>query len=770
MSVLRNNLSINKSVSSTNDSNYDPPEMKYLRPSDLNSKNNIADTNIANEWAAKKLVWVPDEQEGFIYGRIRQEKNDGQLIIDLENGKCITIHKDDTQRVNPPKFNKVEDMSELTCLNDASVLFNLKERYYSGLIYTYSGLFCVVVNPYKRLPIYSENVIEMYKGKKREQMPPHIFAIASDAYRSMLQNREDQSILCTGESGAGKTENTKKVIQYLASIAAAPKSFQRPLVNSTSQYQQQGTKSTDVSGELEEQLLQANPILEAFGNAKTVKNDNSSRFGKFIRINFDTSGFIAGASIEAYLLEKSRTIRQAKNERTFHIFYQLLRSANTKMIADYLLEDFTRYRYLTNGNLTISGINDGEEFQNTVKAMQIMNISYDELNSIFRTISAVLQMGNLQFKQERDTDQATLPDNTIAQKICHLLGISVTDFVRSFLKPKLNVGRDFVTKAQTKVQVDFAVEAISKAIYERMFKWIVTRINKSLDRSKRQGSSFIGILDIAGFEIFQLNSFEQLCINYTNEKLQQLFNHTMFVLEQEEYRRENIDWAFIDFGLDLQPTIDLIEKQMGILSLLDEECWFPKATNRTYLEKLINTHAQHPKFGKPNYKAPSDFSIMHYAGKVDYSTDQWLMKNMDPLNDNVVTLLQTSNDPFAREIWKDGNNFFLIPDYTEIVGLAVTDQNDATSNLKSNIKKGMFRTVSQLYKEQLTKLMNTLKNTNPNFVRCILPNQEKKVRKAGVIYSPLVLDQLKCNGVLEGIRICRNGFPNRILFQEFRQR
>ncbi|CAF3396041.1 unnamed protein product [Rotaria sp. Silwood1] len=757
MSVISNSLSTNKSVSSTIDNNYDLPEMKYLRPSDSNSRDNIADSKIANEWAAKKLVWIPDEQEGFIYGQIRQEQNDGQLIVDLENGKRISIHKDDTQRVNPPKFNKVEDMSELTCLNDASVLFNLKERYYSGLIYTYSGLFCVVVNPYKRLPIYSENIIEMYKGKKREQMPPHIFAIAGDAYRSMLQHREDQSILCTGESGAGKTENTKKVIQYLAYIAAAPKSSQRSSGSTTSQYQQYGTKINDISGELEEQLLQANPILEAFGNAKTVKNDNSSRFGKFIRINFDTSGFIAGASIETYLLEKSRTIRQAKNERTFHIFYQFLRSANTKMIADYLLEDFSRYRYLTNGNLTISGINDSEEFQHTIKAMQIMTISNDELNAIFRTISAVLQMGNMEFKQERDTDQATLPDNTIAQKICHLLGISVTDFVRSFLKPKLNVGRDFVTKAQTKVQVDFAVEAISKAIYERMFKWIVTRINKSLDRTKRQGSSFIGILDIAGFEIFQLNSFEQLCINYTNEKLQQLFNHTMFILEQEEYRRENIDWAFIDFGLDLQPTIDLIEKPMGILSLLDEQCWFPKATDRTYLEKLINTHAQHPKFGKPNYKAPSDFSIMHYAGKVDYSTDQWLMKNMDPLNDNVVALLQTSNDTFTREIWKDA----------EIVGLAVTDQNDTTSNLKSNIKKGMFRTVGQLYKEQLTKLINTLRNTNPNFVRCILPNQEKK---PGVIYSPLVLDQLRCNGVLEGIRICRNGFPNRILFQEFRQR
>ncbi|CAF5186520.1 unnamed protein product, partial [Rotaria magnacalcarata] len=210
------------------------------------------------------------------------------------------------------------------------------------------------------------------------------------------------------------------------------------------------------------------------------------------------------------------------------------------------------------------------------------------------------------------------------------------------------------------VRVDYAVEAISKAIYERMFKWIVTRINKSLDQSKRQGSSFIGILDIAGFEIFQLNSFEQLCINYTNEKLQQLFNHTMFVLEQEEYRRENIDWEFMDFGLDLQPTIDLIEKQMGILSLLDEECWFPKATDRTYVDKLINARAQHPKFGKPNYKAPADFSIIHYAGKVEYSAEQWLMKNMDPLNDNVVALLQTSNDTFTREIWKDA----------EVVGLS----------------------------------------------------------------------------------------------------
>ena len=259
-------------------------------------------------------------------------------------------------------------------------------------------------------------------------------------------------------------------------------------------------------------------------------------------------------------MEKSRTIRQAKDERSFHIFYQLIRGADTKMIGDYLLEDFPKYRYLSNGSITLPGVHDGEEFRSTVRAMQVMNVTADDLHAIFRTISAVLQMGNLAFKEERNGDQATLPDDTVAQKVCRLLGLSMLDFVRAFLKPRLRVGKDFVHKAQSQSQVEFAVEAISKAVYERLFKWIVTHINKSLDRSKRPSSSFIGILDIAGFEIFQSNSFEQLCINYTNERLQQLFNHTMFELEQEEYQREEIEWNFEDFGLDLQPTIDLIEK------------------------------------------------------------------------------------------------------------------------------------------------------------------------------------------------------------------
>ncbi|KAM9293288.1 myosin-9 isoform 1-T2 [Morus bassanus] len=708
------------------------------------------DKNIINnpltqaDWAAKKLVWVPSEKNGFEAASLKEEVGDEAIVELAENGKKVRVNKDDIQKMNPPKFSKVEDMAELTCLNEASVLHNLKERYYSGLIYTYSGLFCVVINPYKNLPIYSEEIVEMYKGKKRHEMPPHIYAITDTAYRSMMQDREDQSILCTGESGAGKTENTKKVIQYLAHVASSH-------------------KSKKDQGELERQLLQANPILEAFGNAKTVKNDNSSRFGKFIRINFDVNGYIVGANIETYLLEKSRAIRQAKEERTFHIFYYLLSGAGEHLKTDLLLEPYNKYRFLSNGHVTIPGQQDKDMFQETMEAMKIMGFPDEEQIGLLKVISGVLQLGNIVFKKERNTDQASMPDNTAAQKVSHLLGINVTDFTRGILTPRIKVGRDYVQKAQTKEQADFAIEALAKATYERMFRWLVMRINKALDKTKRQGASFIGILDIAGFEIFELNSFEQLCINYTNEKLQQLFNHTMFILEQEEYQREGIEWNFIDFGLDLQPCIDLIEKPAGppgILALLDEECWFPKATDKSFVEKVVQEQGTHPKFQKPKQlKDKADFCIIHYAGKVDYKADEWLMKNMDPLNDNIATLLHQSSDKFVSELWKDVDR---------IVGLdQVAGMSDTALPGAFKTRKGMFRTVGQLYKEQLAKLMATLRNTNPNFVRCIIPNHEKK---AGKLDPHLVLDQLRCNGVLEGIRICRQGFPNRVVFQEFRQR
>uniref|UniRef100_A0A8C3KDY4 Myosin heavy chain 10 n=1 Tax=Calidris pygmaea TaxID=425635 RepID=A0A8C3KDY4_9CHAR len=594
-----------------------------------------------------------------------------------------------------------------------------------------------------RRKFYTERVIEPWNGLPREGVE------APSLER--LKSRVD----IEGESGAGKTENTKKVIQYLAHVASSHKGRKDHNI----------PVSWDIFsfGELERQLLQANPILESFGNAKTVKNDNSSRFGKFIRINFDVTGYIVGANIETYLLEKSRAVRQAKDERTFHIFYQLLAGAGEHLKSDLLLEGFNNYRFLSNGYIPIPGQQDKDNFQETMEAMHIMGFSHDEILSMLKVVSSVLQFGNISFKKERNTDQASMPENTVAQKLCHLLGMNVMEFTRAILTPRIKVGRDYVQKAQTKEQADFAVEALAKATYERLFRWLVHRINKALDRTKRQGASFIGILDIAGFEIFELNSFEQLCINYTNEKLQQLFNHTMFILEQEEYQREGIEWNFIDFGLDLQPCIDLIERPAnppGVLALLDEECWFPKATDKTFVEKLVQEQGTHSKFQKPRQlKDKADFCIIHYAGKVDYKADEWLMKNMDPLNDNVATLLHQSSDKFVAELWKDVDR---------IVGLdQVTGITETAFGSAYKTKKGMFRTVGQLYKESLTKLMATLRNTNPNFVRCIIPNHEKR---AGKLDPHLVLDQLRCNGVLEGIRICRQGFPNRIVFQEFRQR
>ncbi|MED6241895.1 Myosin-11, partial [Ataeniobius toweri] len=735
----------------------DPSNMADLSVDDskyLFLENDFHNSGVAQaDWAAKKMVWVPSEREGFEPASIKEEKGE-QVLVELSNGQKATVNKDDIQKMNPPKFSKVEDMAALTFLNEASVLHNLRERYFSSLIYTYSGLFCVVVNPYKMLPIYSEKIIEMYKGKKRHEVPPHIYSITDNAYRNMLQDREDQSILCTGESGAGKTENTKKVIQYLAVVASSHKG--KKDVNP----QQSGSLAY---GELEKQLLQANPILEAFGNAKTIKNDNSSRFGKFIKLNFDVTGFLVGANIDTYLLEKSRCIRQGNTERAFHIFYYMVAGAKDKMREELLLEDFNSYRFLIAGHVEIPGQQDDELFDETLEAMEIMGFTDEERLGMLKVVSTVLQLGNIKFEKERNSEQATMPENTAAQKVCHLQGINVTDFTRAILTPRIKVGREVVQKAQTKQQADFAVEALAKAMYERLFRWILARVNKTLDKSKRQSSSFLGILDIAGFEIFEDNSFEQLCINYTNERLQQLFNHTMFILEQEEYKREGIEWNFIDFGLDLQPCIELIERPNnppGILALLDEECWFPKATDQSFVDKLLNTHTGHVKFSKPKqHKDKLMFTVLHYAGKVDYNSANWLTKNMDPLNDNVTALLNNSSSSFIQDLWKDVDR---------VVGLdTITKMSESSVPSSTKSKKGMFRTVGQLYKESLGKLMTTLHNTQPNFVRCIIPNHEKR---AGKMDAHLVLEQLRCNGVLEGIRICRQGFPNRIVFQEFRQR
>ncbi|XP_058057229.1 myosin heavy chain, muscle isoform X5 [Anopheles bellator] len=689
---------------------------------------------------AKKACWVPCEKEGYVLGEIKATK--GELVtVGLPGGETKDYKKDLVSQVNPPKYEKCEDMSNLTYLNDASVLHNLRQRYYAKLIYTYSGLFCVVINPYKRYPLYTNRCAKMYRGKRRNEVPPHLFAVSDGAYVNMLTNHENQSMLITGESGAGKTENTKKVIAYFATIGASGKK----------------DESAEKKGSLEDQVVQTNPVLEAFGNAKTVRNDNSSRFGKFIRIHFTGSGKLAGADIETYLLEKARVISQQTLERSYHIFYQIM-SGSVKGLKDmcFLSKDIYDYHLVSQGKTTIPSVDDGEEMTLTDEAFNVLGFTQEEKDNIYKITSAVMHMGRMQFKQKGREEQAEADGTEDGDRVAKLLGVVTDDLYKNLLKPRIKVGNEFVTKGQNKDQVTNSVGALCKGIFDRVFKWLVKKCNETLD-TKQKRAQFIGVLDIAGFEIFDYNGFEQLCINFTNEKLQQFFNHHMFVLEQEEYKKEGINWAFIDFGMDLLACIDLIEKPMGILSILEEESMFPKATDQTFAEKLMTNHLgksapfQKPRPPKPGCQA-GHFAIGHYAGVVSYNITGWLEKNKDPLNDTVV-------DQF-----KKGTNALVVEIFADHPGQSA----DPAAAKGGRGKKGAgFATVSSSYKEQLNNLMTTLKSTQPHFVRCIIPNEMKT---AGVVDAHLVMHQLTCNGVLEGIRICRKGFPNRMMYPDFKLR
>ncbi|NXK85683.1 MYH1B protein, partial [Formicarius rufipectus] len=622
----------------------------YLRKSE---KERIEAQN--KPFDAKTSVFVTHPKESFVKGTI-QSRESGKVTVKTEGGETLTVKEDQIFSMNPPKYDKIEDMAMMTHLHEPAVLYNLKERYAAWMIYTYSGLFCVTVNPYKWLPVYNPEVVLAYRGKKRQEAPPHIFSISDNAYQFMLTGEW----LCLGESGAGKTVNTKRVIQYFATIAAS------------GDKKKEEQTSGKMQGTLEDQIISANPLLEAFGNAKTVRNDNSSRFGKFIRIHFGATGKLASADIETYLLEKSRVTFQLKAERSYHIFYQIMSNKKPELI-DMLLITTNPYDYqfVSQGEITVASINDQEELMATdvssnreyctivisrrqrfillfllQSAIDILGFSADEKTAIYKLTGAVMHYGNLKFKQKQREEQAE-PDGTeVADKAAYLMGLNSADLLKALCYPRVKVGNEYVTKGQTVQQVNNSVGALAKAVYEKMFLWMVVRINQQLD-TKQPRQYFIGVLDIAGFEIFDFNSLEQLCINFTNEKLQQFFNHHMFVLEQEEYKKEGIEWTFIDFGMDLAACIELIEKPMGIFSILEEECMFPKATDTSFKNKLYDQHlGKSSNFQKPKPakgKAEAHFSLVHYAGTVDYNITGWLEKNKDPLNETVIGLYQKSS-------------------------------------------------------------------------------------------------------------------------------
>ncbi|XP_076804948.1 myosin-6-like [Clavelina lepadiformis] len=686
----------------------------------------------------KKYIWFPDKEVAYVKGELLGTENGKCKIKACESGKEMTLKEEELQEMNPPRYEKCEDMANMTFLNEASVLNNLRSRYESFMIYTYSGLFCVTVNPYKMLPVYASYVIGAYKGKRRTEMPPHLYSIADNAYTEMLMNRENQSMLITGESGAGKTVNTKKVIQYFALVAAFG-------------------NQDDSKGTLEDQIVQCNPAMEAFGNAKTVRNDNSSRFGKFIRIHFGSTGLLASGDIEHYLLEKSRVIYQQEGERSYHIFYQIISGGKPELIDQLLVtKDPYEYKAICQGVVTVENLDDSAELILTDEAFRVLGFSQEEINGIYRLMAGIMHQQNMKFKNKQREEQAE-PDGTEdADKVAYLFGLNSADFIKYLCHPRVKVGNEYVTKGQSCNQVMYSMGALSKGLFGKHFDWLVKLINQTLS-TKLPRSFFIGVLDIAGFEIFDSNSFEQLCINFTNEKLQQFFNHHMFVLEQEEYKKEGIQWTFIDFGMDLAACIELIEKPLGIMSILEEECMFPKATDNSFKEKLYQNHLGKSKaFGKPTKKTKYEahFELYHYAGTVAYNICGWLEKNKDPLNNSVVDLYKKASMKLMQTIWE---------------GYVSPEEAASGGGGKGGKRKkgGSFMTVSSLHRQSLNSLMTNLRSTHPHFVRCLIPNERKC---PGEMESHLVLHQLRCNGVLEGIRICRKGFPNRIPYGDFKQR
>ena len=574
-------------------------------------------------------------------------------------------------------------------------------------------------------------------GLRRNECPPHIFGVAESSYQGMMNNAKNQSILVTGESGAGKTENTKKVISYFASIGAS------------------GKKKEGEPG-LEDKIVQTNPVLEAWGNAKTVRNDNSSRFGKFIRIWFNAGGKLSGADMVIYLLEKSRLTFQASLERCYHSFYNVMSDQIPDIKEKCLLsDDIYDYWWVSQGKTTVDSIDDKEDMMFADEAYDILGFSNEEKYNIYKLTAVVMHMGNFSkdFVPVGKEEQAEVKDETNADKVAAVCGIDKEWMVTYFCKPKLKVGTEWVSKGQTCDGAASSVSGIGRSVYERLFSFIMNKCNETLFDPTMKKVQYIGCLDIAGFEIFDYNGFEQICINFANEKLQQFFNQNMFDLEQEDYVREGLEWGNVDFGMDLQKCITMFEKPMGLLAILEEESLFPKATDQSFATKLHeNLLGKCENFQKASPKPDPDahFAVIHYAATVSYNLTGWLTKNKDPLNDTII------------ELFKNGSNALLIQCFADHPGQPLEVNKDAGGG-----KKKGGKTVSSFYKTQLDDLMKTLYATDPAFIRCVVPNTHKT---AGVIDPGLVMHQYQCNGVLAGIAICRKGFPNKLLYPEFKSR
>merc|ERR1712087_628098 len=631
--IKRNSENMPGHIKKAKEGEVDPDPLPYLV---VTIEMKRADAQIPYD--PKKSYYCPDGKHGYMECMLESIEGDKATVMCGHEKKVFKTAE--IGQVNPRKFEKIEDMADLTYLNDASVFHNLDVRFKAKLIYTYSGLFCIVVNPYKRYPIYTPTCVKLYLGKRRNEVPPHLWAITETAYRNMLTNIKNQSMLITGESGAGKTENTKKVIAYLAAVAVPPK--------------KKGADEKKVS--LEDQIVATNPILESYGNAKTSRNDNSSRFGKFIRIHFTASGKLAGCDIVSYLLEKSRITQQQEVERSYHIFYQLLQPFVPDMKAKCLLtDDIYDYSYVSQGKVTVASIDDNEELEYTDSAFDIIGFSNQEKWDCYKITAGVMSAGEVKFVQKGRDDQAEPGDLAFPTKVAAMFGCDVHELLKAFCKPKIKVGAEWVTKQTSCESAQNGVGGIARSCFDRLFKWLIIKCNETLIDPTMKKANFCAVLDIAGFEIFEYNGFEQISINFVNEKLQQFFNHHMFVVEQEEYVAEGVEWAPVDFGMDLAACIIMFEKPMGIWAILEEESLFPKATDKSFEEKLKAGLGKCAPFAKPQSKTDKNahFACIHYAGTVSYNVTGWLEKNKDPVNDTVADVLKRSANELLVFLWRD---------------------------------------------------------------------------------------------------------------------
>uniref|UniRef100_F1MHG0 Myosin VIIA n=1 Tax=Bos taurus TaxID=9913 RepID=F1MHG0_BOVIN len=626
--------------------------------------------------------------------------------------------------MHPTSVHGVEDMIRLGDLNEAGILRNLLIRYRDHLIYTYTGSILVAVNPYQLLSIYSPEHIRQYTNKKIGEMPPHIFAIADNCYFNMKRNSRDQCCIISGESGAGKTESTKLILQFLAAIS--------------------GQHSW-----IEQQVLEATPILEAFGNAKTIRNDNSSRFGKYIDIHFNKRGAIEGARIEQYLLEKSRVCRQAPDERNYHVFYCMLEGMNEEQKKKLGLGQATDYNYLAMGNCVIcEGREDSQEYANIRSAMKVLMFTDTENWEISKLLAAILHLGNLQYEDRtfENLDACEVLFSPSLATAASLLEVNPRDLMNCLTSRTLITRGETVSTPLSREQALDVRDAFVKGIYGRLFVWIVDKINAAIYKPPSQevknSRRSIGLLDIFGFENFAVNSFEQLCINFANEHLQQFFVRHVFKLEQEEYDLESIDWLHIEFT-DNQDALDMIaNKPMNIISLIDEESKFPKGTDTTMLHKLNSQHKLNSNYIPPKNNYETQFGINHFAGIVYYESQGFLEKNRDTLHGDIIQLVHSSRNKFIKQIF----------------------QADVAMGAETRKRSP---TLSSQFKRSLELLMRTLGACQPFFVRCIKPNEFKKPM---LFDRHLCVRQLRYSGMMETIRIRRAGYPIRYSFVEFVER